>query len=520
MDTYLYNRVSSSKQNRSNKDGLIRQKESQEVIGFLKKHNLSVVKTMEYVGSSFKGKNFENETVMGRFVTEIQNGNIKIPICLCFENWDRFGRDIEWKNTKRFLDLIHCGVSIGVVQMDIVIDQKVLSENSSILQLVVNDIQRARKESERKSSFSKRNISVKVEKAKQGEKIYFGGQSPRWITDVKNNNFIVDEEMACEIKRIFKLYIEGKSCVAIAKSLNKEDKTTFGVSKKQVSNKKSKNYWFNTTIRNVIANKSLTGYCKISDFESNEYYPEIISPTIFLDAQIKLAKNATKRGGSILGNIPNIFQGIIFCVNCGNDIGARMVTLKNNKYNYMQCRKSQVHICNDKTVWKMDEFEQRLFAFVIEKLPSDLFEIEPKKENQELSKLKMELNRIDSSITKLIGLTDEFPDLEELKSKLRDLINQKKIITQKINLIENEALVLQQSDSRIKTFKDILETDDDCLINEASKRMVSQLEKQEIREKLRNIIPDIIKKINCNLAKWIFSVELINGKIVNLEFYG
>jgi len=180
MRTYLYNRISSGKQNRG--DGLTRQSESIEVLDFIKNHKLQVVQTMEYVGSSFSGKNFNNDTVLGKFIEDVKTGKIPIPICLCFENWDRFGRDIEWKNTKRFLDLIYAGVSIGVVSMDIVIDQKVLSENSNILQLVVNDIQRARKESERKSGFSKRNLIKKVARAKKGEKVYFGGQSPRWIT--------------------------------------------------------------------------------------------------------------------------------------------------------------------------------------------------------------------------------------------------------------------------------------------------------------------------------------------------
>jgi hypothetical protein len=474
---------------------------------------------MEYVGSSFKGKNFDNETVMGRFVTEIKNGNIKTPICLCFENWDRFGRDIEWKNTKRFLDLIHCGVSIGVVQMDILIDQKVLAENSNILQVVVNDIQRARKESERKSNFTKRNISVKVEKAKQGEKIYFGGQSPRWIKGVKNNNFIIDEEMVSEIKRIFNLYIEGKSCVAIAKILNKEDKTTFGVSKKQPSDKKSKNYWFNTTIRNVLTNKSLTGYCKINDFESNAYYPEIIQQDTFLKAQIKVSKNATKRGGSILGNIPNIFQGIIFCGKCGNDIGARMVTQKNHKYNYMQCRKSQVHICDDRTVWKMDEFEQFLFAFVIEKIPSDLLAVDKQNENKDLSKLRFEIEKIDLSISNLISLIDEFPNISELKSKIRTLNEQKLKINDKIIFIENDTIVSKESDSRITKFKSLLEIKDDGILNEACIQMVSQLEKNEIREQLRNTIPGIIRKITCYLSQWKFSAEFINGKSVSLDFF-
>ena len=132
MKTYLYNRVSSGKQNKGSKDGMTRQSESDEVLGFIKTHKLNVVKKMEYIGSSFAGKNFNNDTVLGKFIAEVNADKISAPVCLCFENWDRFGRDIEWKNTKRFLDLIHAGVSIGVVSMDIVIDQKMLAENSSI----------------------------------------------------------------------------------------------------------------------------------------------------------------------------------------------------------------------------------------------------------------------------------------------------------------------------------------------------------------------------------------------------
>jgi len=58
MRTYLYNRISSGRQqNKVSKDGLTRQSESAEVLDFIKKHKLDVVKTMEYIGSSFTGKN-------------------------------------------------------------------------------------------------------------------------------------------------------------------------------------------------------------------------------------------------------------------------------------------------------------------------------------------------------------------------------------------------------------------------------------------------------------------------------
>jgi hypothetical protein len=128
----------------------------------------------------------------------------------------------------------------------------VLAENSNILQLVFNDIQRARKESERKSGFSKRNLLVKVSSAKKGNKVYFGGQSPRWIIGVRNGEFVLDEVMIADIRRIIDLYSGGKSCVGIAKILNGEKKETFGVSKKNPTDKKSKVYWFNTTVRNIL----------------------------------------------------------------------------------------------------------------------------------------------------------------------------------------------------------------------------------------------------------------------------
>jgi DNA invertase Pin-like site-specific DNA recombinase len=119
MKTYLYNRISSGRQNTG--DGLARQSESVEVLDFLKRHKLEVVERMVYTGSSFQGKNFDNETVLGKFIADVKAGQISIPVCLCFENWDRFGRDIEWKNAKRFLDLIHAGVSIGFGDGDAVI---------------------------------------------------------------------------------------------------------------------------------------------------------------------------------------------------------------------------------------------------------------------------------------------------------------------------------------------------------------------------------------------------------------
>lgn len=520
MKTYLYNRVSSGKQNKVNKDGLTRQSESAEVLDFLKKHKLNVVKTMEYIGSSFTGKNFDNDTVLGKFIDEVKSEKISVPVCLCFENWDRFGRDVEWKNTKRFLDLIHAGVSIGVVSMDIVIDQKVLADNSNILQLVVNDIQRARKESQRKSGFSKRNLLVKVSRAKKGERVYFGGQSPRWITGVKNGEFVRDEAMIADIKRIFDLYLSGKSCIGIAKILNGEQKETFGCSKKNPTDKKSKVYWFNTTVRNVLTHKSLTGWCKVNDFESDNYYPEIINPATFLNVQKRVELNATRRGGNTLGNVPNLFRGLVRCARCENDIGVRAARIKGHPYSYMACRKSQVGICTDKTIWKMNELEERIFAFVLQATPDELLaKPKPKGNENVIAKLRLEFSNANAAIRSTLGRLEKFPDLEaEIDAKLTELNAKRKALQEQIAKEESQRAAISASPATVAKFKDLMKGVDYEELDKAADSIHYRLKDDKVREGLRNIMPDVIRRITCNLSKWEYDVEFANGETKHFVF--
>jgi DNA invertase Pin-like site-specific DNA recombinase len=518
MKTYLYNRISSGRQ--SSGDGLIRQSESAEVFDFIKNHKLEVVERMVYTGSSFTGRNFDNETVLGKFIEDVKTGAISVPVCLCFENWDRFGRDIEWKNTKRFLDLIYAGVSIGVVSMDIVIDQKVLSENSNILQLVVNDIQRARKESQRKSGFSKRNIFVKVNKAKNGEKIYFGGQSPRWIKGVKDGKFATDDYMIEDIKRIFDLYLSGKSCVGIAKILNVEKKTRFGLSKKIASEKKSKAYWYNTTIRNILTNKSLTGWCGINDFESGDYYPKIIDEQTFSRVQNKVDKNAINRGGSSSGNVTNLFKGLLWCSCCANDIGVRYHKVGNTYYSYMGCRKSQVKLCDDKTNWKTDRFEEQIFFMILQKSPAELLERPKTKTDSTLEKLNNELGRTNMLIHRTTDLMNdpELKEVMELKSNLIKL-NQKRIqLKSQIQAEETKLAVINTNPKNLIRLKELFNMDLETEKVESDK-IICQLRDNKVRAELKNIMPDLISRIDIDLGGLGFVVTMTNGIKKEMPYY-
>jgi len=517
MKTYLYNRISSGRQNTG--DGLARQSESTEVLDFIRRHKLQVVQKMVYTGSSFTGKNFNNETVLGKFIKAVKDGEISSPVCLCFENWDRFGRDVEWKNTKRFLDLIQAGVSIGVVSMDFVIDQKVLAENSSILQLVVNDIQRARRESERKSGLSRRNLFVKVERAKKGEKIYFGGQSPRWITGVKDGKFTLDAGMVADIQRVFDLYINGKSCVGIAKILNVEKKQRFGPSRKSETTMKSKTHWYNTTIRNVLTNKSLTGWCKINDFESGNYYPRIIEQGLFNRVQGRIGLNATNRGGTTkTGMVTNIFRGLTWC-KCGGDVGVRYHKVGDTYYSYMGCRKAHVKLCDDKTWWQTRRFEEQIFFIVLEKSPDELLARPKAKETSILEKLNTEL----SNVNMLIRRNNDFlldpalKEMAEIRTNLVKLNTRRTQLKAKIQVEESKYAAVETSPKNLIRLKEIFDMDLEDEKAEADK-ILTQLGDDKVRQELKNIIPELISRIDFDLSGLSFDVTLANGKHVKQTF--
>lgn len=112
MKTYLYNRVSSGKQ--SKKDGLKRQSESTEVFDFIKKHKLQVVKQMDYIGSSFAGKNFDSETVLGKFVEAVKTGTIATPVDKC------------WKTFTGYLICIWRGAVVSALQRFLTPKEKTL----------------------------------------------------------------------------------------------------------------------------------------------------------------------------------------------------------------------------------------------------------------------------------------------------------------------------------------------------------------------------------------------------------
>jgi hypothetical protein len=515
---YSYIRWSSGKQ----KDGAsLSRQDTQDplVSNFIKTHKLNVVETMIDSGvSGFRGKNFSGANALGKFIEQIRLGNIERGSVIFFENMDRFGRDTNTNMIKRFIEIIECGVSIGIVAMDTIIDLEMMNSNNMVWNYVNGEMQRARAESNRKQTFSKKNISNKVEAAKKGELIYFGGMCPSWITGIKNKSgerivkgtadkigveWIKDDKKVATLKRVFRLYLEGKASTNIAQILNTD----------KVKSLKTGGTWNNTTVKRLLSSKSAMGRGKINDFEVENYYPEIISKNDFYKVQARLALNKGNRGGSPSGKVPNLFKGLTSCT-CGSGITVFSSIAKGKRYNYCQCTEAKLKgECDNSARWDMFRLERQIFFLVLEKLPQELLHKPKSKNDSVLDDLNGELNKVESDISDAVKTLGKVK-VAQLETRLIELQQKQSDLQDKIAEQKNKMTIAEASPHAINKLKELFAS---VNMHDWAVGMI-QLEKEladvSTREQLRNLMPDIIKKLILNFNKSTYAVIFTNGKSI------
>ena len=147
----------------------------------------------------------------------------------------------------------------------------------------------------------------------------------------------IDPEQAAIVRRIYREFINGASCHAIAKGLTADGIPTPG----------GKTNWQKKTVENILTNEKykgdallqktftvdyLTKTMKVNEGEVPQYYvtgshPAIINPTEWDQVQVELQKR--KNGEKTLCS--GLFSGKIFCADCGSIFGPK-VWHSNDKY--------------------------------------------------------------------------------------------------------------------------------------------------------------------------------------------
>jgi DNA invertase Pin-like site-specific DNA recombinase len=192
----------------------------------------------------------------------------------------------------------------------------------------------------------------------------------------------IDEDESKYVKKIFQMYLQGKSVKDIKVFLDSEG----------VKPRRSKT-WNLHTILTMLKNRVYIGEFKWVDKESEEeckiVLPQIISHSLFNRIQKKFGKN-TKNKGNNLRKFNNLLGELLVC-SCGQNITGR--TRSKNQQRFYGCRSRDVSFlgkdvkpCNNKRTMNMDNTDSLVFNRIKEVVGNYL-----KREIQERS-IRREIN--------------------------------------------------------------------------------------------------------------------------------
>ncbi|AZJ36382.1 recombinase family protein [Tenacibaculum singaporense] len=339
---------------------------------------------------------------------------------------------------------------------------------------------------------SKKVRLANARKAKEGKT---HGIKPYGYKKSSNNDYVVDEEEAVHVRRMFQLSLEGKGAYTIANIFNDEGiPTKYSRNfKGEITRKdsytgittihdKSSIKWRGNVISDILRNKIYKGIREWNRYEDNienvngksvkskvkaeliiSQVPNIVEPELWEKVQDNLALNKKNVGKK--EKYRYLLNGLIYCKHCGSEFrGKKRLKGNDNAYKCKGVRKPN-KICEKSRGINLPKLETFIIKHLFDskELKNILVNI-PSKESKN-DKLKKELlnhREKEKQINKRIKraykllLEDDFRSDDTIKN---DLITSKKKL---INIRENIGLIEQkihenENNSRAKRAKSIIE---------------------------------------------------------------
>ena len=197
-----------------------------------------------------------------------------------------------------------------------------------------------------------------------------GGNRPLgYKTDPETKRFVIDEDTAPTVRKIFDMYAKGATCTEIINHLNEQGLRTLR------GGKFTKN-----SLRTVLKNEKYIGiYSYKNDIRIEGGVPAIIDPEVFAKVQemLKINKRAPAHTWS---RAEYLLTDKLYCGHCGSKmVGESGTSHTGAKHNYYICTKrKREHACDKKAVrqeWIEDVVinatmdllnNEELFQFIID----------------------------------------------------------------------------------------------------------------------------------------------------------
>jgi DNA invertase Pin-like site-specific DNA recombinase len=338
------------------------------------------------------------------------------------------------------------------------------------------------------------------QKAEQGK--YMGGTVPLGYKIDKDKNYVIDEDTACIVKRIYEMYADGSTVKEICEELN-------SAGYKSATGKK---FTYNS-LHGLLSNPKYIGRYEYFDVVLEDAIPRIVDDDTFNKVQLRVKANK-RAPARAKANVDYYLTGKLFCGKCGNNmVGDSGTSSTGTTHFYYSCiEKKHRKGCKKKSVKK--DWIEKLITDVtinqvltdenIQKISQDAYELYEKErdDKSELEALRKSLRETENVISNIMNAIEQgiitpttkqrLMEAEERKNNLlgsiaREEIQKPKITQEHIEFFLNEMKnkihnSTEQTEVIIQTFVNAVYLYDDKLVITFNFTEDTELKKLEIED--------------------------------------
>ena len=406
--TALYARLSKDDDLVGDSNSIVHQKEI--LAKYAKEHGFTNIEF--YVDDGFSGTNF-NRPDFQRMMDDAEEGKISTVIV---KDMSRFGRD--YIMVGYYTEIYFSNLDIRFIAINDNVDSNIQTENDlTPFKNVFNE-------------WYARDTSKKIRavfKAKGNSGKHLSTNPPFGYKKDPNDKdkWIIDEEAAATVRRIFQMYVDGYRISEIGHKLTEEKVETpilYYMNRGIKTNARSEypEIWDLMSIKYILSQTAYAGHTvnfqtAVKSYKTkkqirlpkedwiiyrNTQEPIIDEKTFETVQQMRKVKRARTKY-----NEPNMFSGLLYCADCGNHLTIQRVA-RNRKMDNFSCatyRKKKKGLCSChrilvsdlETIVKEDLQKVCEYVFLHEKEFTDEYLSGSKKETIKFqAKTKTELKRL------------------------------------------------------------------------------------------------------------------------------
>ncbi|GJD47146.1 hypothetical protein AFCDBAGC_5032 [Methylobacterium cerastii] len=486
---------------------------------YVRDHGLTLLDTFTDKGvSAFRGKHATTgdlSRLLGMISAEkfgpIVQGRLTQELTLIIENIDRLSREPMMGALGRFTDLINVGVSIVCLDIpDKVFNEESINADANLLGVIVMMMSRGRNESQTKSTRVAESFNARFDQARIDGFAIKGYRGPAWLA-VKDRRYVEHPDRCDVVREIYRLRIAGMGDYAIAAHLNERGVPTFPHCAKR-STKVANGGWYPSYVGKILASRAVLG-----EFDPRAaknpfmYFPQVVSPSVWADAQAMRRTRATAAPGARGTKHHNVFLDMLRCAHCGGSMSMtqnRPMEGDKPALRYLQCSRRR----RDKsgcTVPGMIPYS-RMESLILDYLPRI-----PWGEIVERDNPDNPLKALDAEIARV---RDELADLTEQNANLTSAVaTARRPLPALLDALGETAVKVERAELRLKHLKNERTTKAAImrpgLIRDAtgfaeSMKTATDTERYETRARLAKALSRIITRIDCDVKQKLVAVQV------------